>query len=126
MTHKVGDFVRYTGEGCHDLSLDDVYEVIEVLSPWVGIKCGDEEIVWDDGSPQLFYADRFYPAGLLPETVPTEPHLTYPLTQRQRLDKIIGRHVRDEDDALTDDAFVRAVMARYEAGRRDLLIDPNE
>lgn len=45
---------------------------------------------------------------------------------RQRLLDILARHVDTEDEGLSDDAFVRKVMVRYEKSREDYLIDPNE
>jgi hypothetical protein len=47
-----------------------------------------------------------------------------PLTER--LLEILRRHIRAEDSEKTDDAFVRAVMARYQFWREQPLIDPNE
>lgn len=50
-----------------------------------------------------------------------------PADQRERYAKIMRRHIRQDDDhPLTDDAFVRKVMARYEAERGVPLVDPNE
>jgi hypothetical protein len=46
--------------------------------------------------------------------------------QRDRFLRIMARHVRAEDSGLSDDAFFRAVTKRYEAGRTQPLIDPNE
>jgi hypothetical protein len=46
--------------------------------------------------------------------------------QQARLHDIMRRHVRAEDSELTDDAFVRAVLKRYEDARGEALIDPNE
>lgn len=43
-----------------------------------------------------------------------------------RLVRILKRHVRDEDANLTEDAFIRTVMARYAKERHAPLIDPNE
>ena len=48
------------------------------------------------------------------------------LALRQRLLEILKRHLRAEDAVLSDDAFIRQVMARYHKEREQPLIDPNE
>jgi hypothetical protein len=55
------------------------------------------------------------------------PHLTNAqLAARIRLGHILFWHTRPEDSQLTDDAFIRAVMARYDQHRGKVLVDPNE
>ena len=46
--------------------------------------------------------------------------------QRERLNAILRRHVRDSDAALTDHQFVKEIARRYLKARKDVLIDPNE
>lgn len=46
--------------------------------------------------------------------------------QQQRFYEIMRRHVRLEDDILTDEQFVRVVLSRWELDRKVPLIDPNE
>ena len=45
---------------------------------------------------------------------------------RNRLLKVLGRHIRNEEHMLNDDEWVRAVFKRYEKERGVHLIDPNE
>lgn len=45
---------------------------------------------------------------------------------RQRLHDVLDRHVREDDQALSDDELVRVVMNRYEQSRLDYIIDVNE
>ena len=45
---------------------------------------------------------------------------------RKRLAEILRRHVEADDVSLSDDALVRAVMARYEKARQSYLVDPAE
>lgn len=45
---------------------------------------------------------------------------------RQRFLEIVRRHIDVNDVFSSDDEFVRDVFKRYEHGRRQPLIDPNE
>ena len=45
---------------------------------------------------------------------------------REKLLRILGRHIRDADVVLTEDEFVRQVYMRYEAERAYVPIDPSE
>jgi len=46
--------------------------------------------------------------------------------QRERLRRILNRHVRAEDASLTDHGLVQAAIKRYTDERGQPLIDPNE
>lgn len=45
---------------------------------------------------------------------------------QERLNKILRRHIREEDAMLSDDDFLAVVMRRYHAARIAPIIDPNE
>ena len=45
---------------------------------------------------------------------------------RDRLIRVLGRHVREEDTEKSDDDFVRELFKRYEYWRSQPLIDPAE
>lgn len=51
---------------------------------------------------------------------------TKQLAARMRLQHVLARHTREEDIDLSDDAFIRAVWARYLKEREVPLIDPTE
>ena len=46
--------------------------------------------------------------------------------QRERLNDILLRHVRESDAGLTDHEFVKEIARRYLKARKDYIIDPNE
>lgn len=46
--------------------------------------------------------------------------------QQLRFFEIMRRHIRLEDDILSDEQFVRIVLSRWELERAVPLIDPNE
>lgn len=48
------------------------------------------------------------------------------IEQRMRFNQIMRRHIRSTDGELSDDAFKKAVDARYNKEREQPLIDPNE
>ena len=45
---------------------------------------------------------------------------------RNRLLKVLGRHLRHEEHMMNDDEWVRAIFKRYSAERNAPLIDPAE
>jgi hypothetical protein len=48
------------------------------------------------------------------------------MTNEERLLRILGRFLRDDDASLSDVDFIHIVLSRFERERREPIIDVNE